>query len=141
MKGVTFMKTRSIISLSIFLFLVSSVLFVYAGAINAPPTGFLDSVKYQNGRFLASGWAADKEDNAPVKKVMVYIDGKFIGDARLGSIRSDVAETLKHPDWKKSGWDISKSVSLKKGPHEVFVVVIDKQGGKTTLNKVKLTVE
>lgn len=140
MKGVTFMKTRSIISLSIFLFLVSSVLFVYAGA-NTHPTGFLDSVKYQNGRFSASGWAADKEDNAPVKKVMVYMDGKFIGDARLGSVRSDVAEALKNPNWKKSGWDISKPIPLKKGTHEVSAAVIDKQGGKATLNKVKLTVE
>ena len=51
---------------------------------NTPPTGYLDVAKYEKGSFLASGWAADKEDGAPVSKVKVYIDKKLVGKATLG---------------------------------------------------------
>ncbi len=50
---------------------------------NEAPKGFFDVAKYENGMFTGVGWSADKEDGAPLKKVMVYVDGKTVGEAKL----------------------------------------------------------
>jgi len=134
------MKTKIIISLTILLLFGTSIFLAYAGA-NTLPTGYLDSALYQKGQLLASGWAADKEDGSPVNKVMVYVDNKFIGDARLGLIRVDVPAAMKNPNWKNSGWNFSKPLPLSKGVHVVSAVAIDKQGEKTKLNTIKVTIE
>jgi hypothetical protein len=109
---------------------------------NTPPEGFLDLATYEKGHFRAGGWAADKEDNAPVKKVMVYVDNKILGEAELGIQRGDVATEKKNPNWKNSGWEINKQIPLDKGSHQVYAVAVDKQGAEVKLpNEKNITVK
>lgn len=134
------MKTKTTIFLTLFLVLGIGVLPSFAESKNRP-SGFLDAARYQNGQLLVSGWAADKVEGAPLKKVAVHLDGKFFGDAKLGIVREDVATAMKNPNWKKSGWELSKPIQLKKGTHEVVAEAFNKKGEKTKLNKIKLTIE
>jgi len=99
-----------------------------------PSSGFLDLVKYENGLFYAWGWAADKEDGAPVEKVMIYIDEKWIGDARLGLDRPGVATEMMNPNWLKSGWELSVPISLEKRIHRVYALSLNKQGQRLRLH-------
>jgi hypothetical protein len=99
--------------------------------------GFLDIVKYENGRFYAEGWAADKDDNAPVKKVLVYLDGKVLGEAELGKDREDVAKVSQNPNWQKSGWVINKEIKPDKGEHTVYAVAVNKKDAQFKLTNEK----
>jgi hypothetical protein len=135
------MKTKSTISLIIFLLLGIGMISAYA-ASNTPPTGWMDSATYKNNQILANGWAADKEDGAPVEKVMVYIDDKFVGNARIGLDRKGVATVMKNQKWERSGWDFLKTVKLSKGVHEVYAIAFNKKGTKVKLfNAIKLNIK
>lgn len=105
--------------------------------LNTPPEGFLDLVTYEKGKIRVGGWAADKEDNAPVKKVMVYVDNKLLGEAELGIQRGDVAAGKQNPNWKNSGWEINKQITLDKGGHTVHAVAEDKGGAQGKLANEK----
>lgn len=99
-----------------------------------PSSGFLDAVTYENGQLSAVGWAGDKEDGAPVEKVMVFVDDKMIGEARLGIDRQGVADEMKNPNWVKSGWTLSVPMSLDKGIHKVHAVSVNKRGEQLRLH-------
>ncbi len=52
---------------------------------NKPPRGgMIEVVRYDNGELFVSGWAADEEDGAPVKKIEIFVDDKLVGEATLG---------------------------------------------------------
>lgn len=99
-----------------------------------PTSGFLDFLIYENGQCYAEGWAGDKEDGAPVEKVMVFIDDKWIGDAKLGFERPGVAREMINPNWIKSGWELSVSMPLDKGTHRAHAISVNKRGDKFRLH-------
>jgi len=109
---------------------------------NTLPTGFIDGANYEKESFYAVGWAADEEDGSPVKSVTVYIDNNPIGEAKLGINRPGVATEMKKPNWDKSGWEIHARVSLSKGLHTAYAVVVDKTGAVAKgMNEIKFEVK
>jgi hypothetical protein len=99
-----------------------------------PSSGFLDAVNYENGQLSATGWAGDKEDGAPVQKVMVYVDDKMVGEAKLGLDRPGVADEMKNPNWVKSGWTLSAPMTLEKGKHKAHAISVNKRGEQLRLH-------
>ncbi len=93
---------------------------------NVPPLCFYDLALYEKGGFTAIGWAADKEDGAPLKKIIVYVDGKAVGEAKYYTDRSDVVSMYKNERWLKSGWRVSIKIPLEKGPHTSMALAYDK---------------
>ena len=94
---------------------------------NNSPEGALDFCEYKDGVLSAKGWSADKEDNAPVEKVMIYIDNKALGKVtKKGIEREDVVKFYNNPAWIRSGWEIEANVPLTKGKHMAFAVSYDK---------------
>jgi hypothetical protein len=93
--------------------------------INDAPVGFYDVAKYEKGVFTAIGWSADKEDGAPLKMVLVYVDGKAAGEAKFIHDRPDVANVFKNDRWLKSGWQLSASIPLTKGAHSSMALSYD----------------
>jgi hypothetical protein len=124
------------------MFLLTSTMVALSCTVepNTPPTGFLDVAKYENGSLYATGWAADEEDGSPVKEVQVYLDGKVVGEAKLGIDRPGVAEVMKNPKWGKSGWEIAIKKELNKGSHTAYAVALDKKGATEKLHNV-ITIE
>ena len=94
---------------------------------NEAPKGSYDVAKYGNGLFTGIGWSADKEDGTPLKKVMVYVDGKAVGEAKFIIDRPDVVDVFKDSRWLKSGWLVSARIPLSKGPHMSIAISYDKQ--------------
>jgi hypothetical protein len=117
--------------------LMGSVIFISAcsqekdysenfAAPNDAPVGNYDVAKYENSVFTGIGWSADKEDGVSLKKVLVYVDGKAAGEAKLLIInRPDVVGAFKNDLWLKSGWQISAKIPLNKGPHTSMALSYD----------------
>jgi hypothetical protein len=101
---------------------------------DTPSSGFLDSIKYEGGLLSAWGWAADKDEGAPVGKVMVFVDDKMVGEAKLGLDRPGVAEEMKNPNWVKSGWTLSAPMTFEKGKHKVHAISVNKRGEQLRLH-------
>ena len=93
--------------------------------INDAPVGFYDVAKYENGVFTGTGWSADKEDGVPLKKVLVYVDGKLAGEAEFLIDRPDVVKTFNNDKWLRSGWTMSVRIPLNKGPHYSMALSYD----------------
>ena len=114
------------------------------------PVGYFDravgnatqtSTVYQSDALIASGWAADYNDNGPAKSVQVLIDGAVAGNATLGGSRPDVASAYDNPAWKMSGWSYSMSASsLAVGSHTVTAVATDSLGLTRTLGPTSVSV-
>lgn len=98
-----------------------TVLFVFLGVSTSPAAapkpaarpqpppaviGWIDSANRPAGTSSVevAGWAADPRSGAPVAKVELLLNGKVVGVARTGEPRRDVMQTLKRPDFLKSGW-------------------------------------
>jgi hypothetical protein len=95
--------------------------------INNSPEGALDFSEYKDGVITAKGWSADKEDGAPIEKVMIYVDNKVLGKVtKKGIEREDVVKFYNKPAWIRSGWEIEAIVPLTKGKHMIFAVSYDK---------------
>lgn len=92
---------------------------------NNAPIGNYEGAKYENGVFIGGGWAADKEDGAPLKMVLVYVDGKPVGEAKLIDDRPDVVSHFKNDRFLKSGWKISAKIPLDKGLHSSMALIYD----------------
>ncbi|HBB16385.1 MAG TPA: hypothetical protein DCZ97_05035 [Syntrophus sp. (in: bacteria)] len=92
---------------------------------NDAPLGSYDVAKYEKGIFTGIGWSADKEDGVPLKKVLVYIDGKEAGEARFTINRPDVVGVFKNDNWLKCGWQISAQIPLNKGTHTSMALSYD----------------
>lgn len=97
-----------------------------SGSANRPPQIGLGVASYANGTIYLAGWAADPEDGAPIKKVIIFVDGKEMGTARLGLERKDVAEHFKNSNWLQSGWDFKERITLDKGKHKLYAIAFDK---------------
>ena len=93
---------------------------------NVPPLCFYDAAMYEKGGFTAIGWAADKEDGAPLKKIIVYVDGKAVGEGKYYTDRQDVVGMYKNERWLKSGWRVQAAIPLEKGPHSSMALAYDK---------------
>ena len=93
---------------------------------NVAPVCFYDVVTYDKGVFTGIGWAADKEDGAPLKKIIVYVDGKAVGEAKYYTDRSDVSVMYKNERWLKSGWRVVEKIPLEKGLHSSMALAYDK---------------
>jgi hypothetical protein len=92
---------------------------------NDAPVGYYDVVKYENGIFTGIGWSADKEDGAPIKMVLVYVDGKAVGEAKFIHYRLDVVGVFEKGQWVKSGWEISAKIPLTRGAHSSMALSYD----------------
>jgi len=92
---------------------------------NHAPVGYYDVAKYENGVFTGVGWSADKEDGAPLKRVLVYVDGKAIGEAQFIHYRLDVVGVYEKGQWVKSGWQIDVRIPLDKGVHTSMALSFD----------------
>ena len=94
-------------------------------APNEVPVGAYDVAKYEKGVFTGIGWSADKEDGVSLKKVMVYVDGKEVGEAKFTVNRPDVVAVFKNDQWLKCGWQVSVRIPLSKGPHTSMALSYD----------------
>lgn len=92
---------------------------------NDAPVGSYDVVKYEKGIFTGVGWSADKEDGVSLKKVLVYIDGKEVGEAKFVTSRPDVVAAHKNDLWLKCGWQVTARIPLGKGPHTSMALSYD----------------
>jgi hypothetical protein len=92
---------------------------------NDVPLGSYDVVKYEKGVFTGIGWSADKEDGVALKKVLVYVDGKVVGEAKFEVNRPDVVGVFKNDQWLKCGWQVSAQIPLGKGPHTSMALSYD----------------
>src|SRR5664280_1486861 len=91
---------------------------------------------------LVRGWAADIQDNAPVKPVLIMVDGTAIGNATLGGSRPDVATALNNAAYTNSGWTLTYAASgFSVGPHTVTVVATDSLSLSTTIGAKSITVQ
>jgi hypothetical protein len=105
--------------------------------VNTLPEGYMDSIEYKEGILFASGWSADKEDGAPLEKILIYVDNKLLGKVtKKGIQRPDVANYSKNPNWLLSGWELRMEISLAKGTHRAFAVSFDKMEGFTKLDEI-----
>jgi hypothetical protein len=81
---------------------------------NTIPFGFLDSPapgEKISGIFTVYGWALD--DNRPIERVEIYLDGKLIGVAEYGEPRPDVANAFPGRDGSPNfGYSFQLDTSL-----------------------------
>ena len=121
-------------------------------APNTPPFGSLDyalnavnntSTVPQSGSLVAGGWAADKEDGAPVAQVNLLIDGTPVGSAQsMGLSRPDVATAFNDPRYTNSGWSftLQNIGPLTAGTHTVSAVAVDSKNATSTIGSQTITV-
>ena len=87
-----------------------------------------------DGVVLASGWALDWEG---VDRVLVYVDGKQVGQATYGFATPGVAR--KHPgypDNPNAGWRLSfDSTQFSDGRHDLQAILVDLKGRTTLLGE------
>lgn len=102
---------------------------------NNAPVGFYDQAKYEKGVFTGMGWSADKEDGVPLKMVLVYVDGKAVGEAKFQANRDDVVNAYRNDRWLKSGWQVSASIPLSPGPHTSQALCFDSRDALLVLSK------
>jgi hypothetical protein len=102
---------------------------------NDAPVSSYDVAKYENGVFTGIGWSADKEDGAPLKMVLVYVDGKAVGEAKFILDRPDVVSVFKNDRWLKSGWQVSTKIPLDKGLHSSMALSYDSKDALRVFGK------
>ena len=114
-----------------------------SGTGTLPPQGHIDGTTniadgttnlYQTSTFLINGWAADPQDGAPVQQVQISVDGKVVGNAKLGLSRPDVATATGNTAWQNSGWSFQMSAStLATGAHTITATASDLESLQTSL--------
>jgi hypothetical protein len=109
-------------------------------AVNNLPQCNLDVAQFRDGTLYTAGWATDAEDGVSIKRVMVYVDNKLAGPAKLGYERPDVGTFFKNPNWIKSGWEIKAKLPLTKGKHTIFAVAYDKMEALTKTREIEFIV-
>lgn len=88
-------------------------------------------INISDGIITARGWALDWEG---VRRVLVYIDGKAVGEATLGFATPLIASQHPgYPDNPNAGWQIQiDSTQFSDGRHDLQAVLVD-EAGQTTL--------
>lgn len=110
-----------------------------------PPTvmGWIDSSKRAAGSSTVDvlGWAADARTGSPVAKVELLLNGKVVGTAQTGEARRDVAQTMKRPDFLKSGWKARLDLKgMKAGTYRLTARAWNNRGESASLNTGPLDV-
>ena len=120
-----------------------------SGGLRAPdprnelPQGVVD-VPAQGATVLrstfVSGWAID---DSGVRSVRVYIDGKYVTDARTGLERPDVSKA--HPRYARGsdahGWGVQVDFGDLTGAHTLLAQAIDDGGATRDLGSVSVNVK
>jgi hypothetical protein len=110
-----------------------------------PPTvmGWIDSSKPAAGSSMLDvvGWAADARTGSPVAKVELLLNGKVVATAQTGEVRRDVAQTMKRPDYLKSGWKARLDLKgMKAGTYRLTARAWNSRGESGLLNTGPLDV-
>jgi predicted amidohydrolase YtcJ len=97
------------------------------------PFGFLDSpAPGQNisGIFTIYGWALD--DNRPIDRVEIYLDGELIGSASYGEPRLDVADAYPGREGSPNfGYSFQLDTTIySNGPHTISAMAISSADAK-----------
>jgi len=113
------------------------------------PQGNLDKVLDASGattvkitdQIFIGGWVGDAADGAPMKNVVVYIDGVSIGTPKLGMARPDVASYFNIANYLNSGYTMYYSASnLSVGQHVVTVIGTNSEGYSLTMGPYPFTI-
>lgn len=97
-------------------------------------------VNIGDGVITAQGWALDWEG---VARVLVYVDGKEVGEASYGRSTPAIARQYPgYPDNPNAGWRISiNSTEFADGRHDLQAVVVDEEGRTTLLGERKFVLD
>jgi hypothetical protein len=96
-------------------------------------------ISQSTGSVWVSGWTADYY--TPVSSVHVLVDGVFVGDAKLGISRPDVAAYFHNPTWANTGYQFVLPASgLTEGAHKVTTTATDSLGLSTTFGPLTITI-
>jgi radical SAM superfamily enzyme YgiQ (UPF0313 family) len=89
--------------------------------------GYIDSLIEDNGRWQASGWASDPNNDLPAKEVVLMNQhGKILSYGRVKFPRQDVAENLQNDKLHLCGWTLSfPAAQLDDGPNVVHAFAYD----------------
>ena len=120
-----------------------------SGALNAPdprnelPFGVVDLPKagstVSRSTFV-SGWAMD---DSRVRAVRVYIDGKYVTEARMGLVpRPDVSKTYPKYAHRSDahGWGVQVDFGNLTGAHVVLAQAVDDRNATRDLGAVSVNV-
>lgn len=102
-------------------------------ASNNVPFGFLDSPAPNetiSGTFNIYGWALD--DDGPIDRVEIYLDGEYIGDAHYGDPRPDVANDYPGREGEPNfGYSFQLDTTLySNGPHTLSALAFGPSGNQ-----------
>ena len=106
----------------------------------APPStvmGWIGPVSYVAGQpnLSRNGWAADARTGAPVARVEILFNDKVVGRAELGEARRDVVQTLRRPDFLKSGWKARVELKgMRSGTYRLTARAWNARGESALLN-------
>jgi hypothetical protein len=83
----------------------------------------LNNSTFESDNIFCSGWAFSDKG---LKKIKVFIDGVYVGDANYGIIRNDLNLVYpNHSDIEKSGFNLTIKKSLRKGVHRLKVTAFE----------------
>ncbi len=110
-------------------------------AANLLPFGFLDVPA--NGASVArvtrvAGWALD---DGTIRRVDVYVDGRFAGSTTTGQARPDLPPVF--PDMEgaaSGGWEIAIDLGEGAGPKQILAQAVDDVGATRDLGPAVVTV-
>lgn len=110
-------------------------------AANALPFGFLDAPVPQSSVARVTrvaGWALD---DGAVRRVDVYVDGRFVGSATPALSRPDVAAAFPgHAGGAQAGWELPVDLGGGSQPREILAQAVDDRGATRDLGVVSVTV-
>lgn len=92
---------------------------------------------------IVSGWAIDGKAQSVAGGVLVAIDAATEMPATYGAERPDVAEVLKNPNYKMSGFGVAiPTATVGKGRHTLSLKILsaDKKGYYEPAQKIELDV-
>ncbi|EKN71340.1 cell wall hydrolase/autolysin [Neobacillus bataviensis LMG 21833] len=104
---------------------------------NPPAKGFIDTPKdgsSSKGEIEVSGWFLDVTD---VSKIEVFVDGKSMGVAQYGGLRTDVANVYPEYQNTNSGYKLTfNSLQFAEGQHTLAVKETGGNGTTSTVNSI-----
>jgi len=120
-----------------------AVFVVVARQTNQPPFGSLESPKPDgkfSGAFPVLGWALDADGK--IERVEILVDGRKVGDAKLGGFRPDVGELYPEiPGAATSGFILWLDASgINSGRHQIAARPVDDQGLSPILGPMSVEV-
>ena len=66
--------------------------------------GFFDGFHLENQQLVAKGWAMDQSRARPVVKLLLFVNGRLLGQGKPGVSRPDVASALNLKSAEQSGF-------------------------------------